>query len=227
MDDAEYMAKALAGLPADAPQPVAKGWLQYLTDFASGGLHGALKGTPQALPEWVDPVAGAMQNPNFNAALGMGAGPRWTTETLGMLKDAFSKGPLTSYPRIPGHTQQAVAGKAAQLGLHLEPKAPWTASYRTLKPPDTSLPIHSPLFKARNAAEQPAAMAEALKALPKALVTPPPALEQSLTEYARGNLNAKGVQKIFKDHGWGVNLQRGKYDFEAWDPTGKMHYLVP
>lgn len=52
-------------------------------------------------------------------------------------------------------------------------------------------------------------------------------LEGILTQYARGQLNSKQVQKAFKDKGWTVDLRRGRYDYEAFDPSGKAHYLQP
>jgi len=143
--DQELMANALAGLPATAPQPVAKGWLDYLKDFASGGVHGALKGTQHQLPAWADAPARVMQNPDFNAAVGMGA--RWTPKTIDMLKGHFAQGRPTGLPVIPGHSQQAVAVKAQELGLHTVPRKPFSGSYQELKPPDTSLPVQSPLYK--------------------------------------------------------------------------------
>lgn len=56
---------------------------------------------------------------------------------------------------------------------------------------------------------------------------PPPQLENALSEHARGNISAKEVQKIFKKEGWQVDMRRGRYDYEIFDPSGKAHYVVP
>ena len=56
---------------------------------------------------------------------------------------------------------------------------------------------------------------------------PPPQLENALSEHARGNISAKEVQKIFKKEGWTVDMRRGRYDYEVFDPSGKAHYVVP
>lgn len=125
-DDHELMAKALAGLPVSAPQPVAKGWLDYLTDFASGGLHGALKGTPQALPEWTDKPAAFFQDPDFNAALGMAGSPNWTKQQLDLVRKGFEGGRPVTMPVIEGRSPRAVQMQASRMGLLNEPKVAWT-----------------------------------------------------------------------------------------------------
>lgn len=55
----------------------------------------------------------------------------------------------------------------------------------------------------------------------------PSHLETALSDYARGNLTAKDVQRIFKQNGWQVDLRRGRYDFEAFDPSGRAYYITP
>lgn len=52
-------------------------------------------------------------------------------------------------------------------------------------------------------------------------------LEKHLTTYAQGKMTATEVQKKFKDAGWSVNLRGKASEIEAFDPTGKAHYLVP
>lgn len=55
----------------------------------------------------------------------------------------------------------------------------------------------------------------------------PEHLDNVVTEWARGNMTAKEVQKAFKKEGWTVDLRRGRYDVEAFDPSGKSHYITP
>lgn len=55
----------------------------------------------------------------------------------------------------------------------------------------------------------------------------PQALDNSLSSWAQGKSTAKEVQTIFKEHGWTVDLRRGRYDVEAFDPSGKAHYISP
>lgn len=52
-------------------------------------------------------------------------------------------------------------------------------------------------------------------------------LDNAVTSWAQGKLQAKEVQKIFKDKGWTLDLRRGRYDVEAFDPSGKAHYIQP
>jgi hypothetical protein len=56
---------------------------------------------------------------------------------------------------------------------------------------------------------------------------PPKVIEDALTNYSRGTMKSDDVQKVFKEHGWSVDLRRGRYDFEAFDPSGKAHYIAP
>lgn len=52
-------------------------------------------------------------------------------------------------------------------------------------------------------------------------------LNDAVTSWAQGKLTPKEVQKAFKDKGWSVDLRRGRYDVEAFDPSGKAHYITP
>jgi len=209
-DDQELMAKALAGLPATAPQPVAKGWLQYLQDFASGGLHGALKGTQQQLPAWTDKPAQFLQGENVNAALGM-AGAPWKPGAVDMLKALRAKNtPVKDIANELGVTKNSVVGKLDRLGL--------------TDPTNLGGDRKSPMaaFRTSTPRQQPTAPS-GISVVDRTALE----LEGMLTKYAQGKLKAPDVQKAFKDKGWRVDLRRGTYDFEAHDPTGKMHYLTP
>jgi hypothetical protein len=53
-------------------------------------------------------------------------------------------------------------------------------------------------------------------------------LEGITNLYSRGEFTAKQVQKEFKKRGWMINLRTpGGYGFEAYDPSGALHYLEP
>ncbi len=52
-------------------------------------------------------------------------------------------------------------------------------------------------------------------------------MENFVSEWAKGRMTAQQVQKEFKSRGWTADLRRGRYDVEAFDPTGKAHYLTP
>jgi hypothetical protein len=52
-----------------------------------------------------------------------------------------------------------------------------------------------------------------------------PELEGFLGHYAQGKMTAPQVQKEFKSRGWSVNLRGKSGEAEAFDPTGKQHYL--
>lgn len=52
-------------------------------------------------------------------------------------------------------------------------------------------------------------------------------LENFISEWAKGRMTAAQVQKEFKARGWTTDLRRGGSDVEAFDPTGKAHYLTP
>lgn len=65
-----------------------------------------------------------------------------------------------------------------------------------------------------------------LKAIRDYLRTPnlPEQLEQVLSSYAQGNMNASQVRDAFKKEGWGVGLRR-KNDVEVTDPKGKVYHI--
>jgi hypothetical protein len=52
-------------------------------------------------------------------------------------------------------------------------------------------------------------------------------LENLVTRWAQGKEMTKDVKKAFEDKGWTVDLRRGSSEVEAFDPTGKQHYLQP
>jgi phage-related minor tail protein len=52
-------------------------------------------------------------------------------------------------------------------------------------------------------------------------------LEDTVSEWAKGNMTAKEVQKVFKEKGWTTDLRKGRYGVEAYDPTGRHHILEP
>ena len=56
---------------------------------------------------------------------------------------------------------------------------------------------------------------------------PPPALQQALDAHARGQISAQDVQRAFKGSGWSVDLRRGRYENELFDPDGFAHYYQP
>lgn len=56
---------------------------------------------------------------------------------------------------------------------------------------------------------------------------PPQAIQDALTEYARGKMSAKEIQNLVKQKGWSIDMRKGKYDFELFDPSGKPHYVNP
>jgi hypothetical protein len=52
-------------------------------------------------------------------------------------------------------------------------------------------------------------------------------LENIVGRWAQGRMTAPEVQQEFKSRGWSVDLRRGRYDVEAFDPSGRVHYLAP
>jgi hypothetical protein len=59
------------------------------------------------------------------------------------------------------------------------------------------------------------------------LADPPAVLQDALTSLARGEISSKQVKKIFQKEGWQVDLRRGRYEYEAFDPDGKEHFIAP
>ena len=56
----------------------------------------------------------------------------------------------------------------------------------------------------------------------------PQHLEDALSAYVQGRMNAKQVQDTFRKSGWRINLRyRSHSDFQAHDPSGKEHYIQP
>jgi hypothetical protein len=56
---------------------------------------------------------------------------------------------------------------------------------------------------------------------------PPKALEDVVYDWASGKATPGDVRSVFKDHGWKVDLRRGRYDVEAYDPDGNTFYIQP
>lgn len=57
--------------------------------------------------------------------------------------------------------------------------------------------------------------------------TMPALLENAMTKHAQGKISTGDVKKLFAKHGWHIDMRRGGYDWEIFDPSGKAHYLTP
>jgi hypothetical protein len=64
---------------------------------------------------------------------------------------------------------------------------------------------------------------------PQPVFEPPSALQNALSDMARGNLTARQVQDLVRQQtpGWSVNLRGRTGEIEAFDPTGKAHWILP
>lgn len=54
---------------------------------------------------------------------------------------------------------------------------------------------------------------------------PPKALEDILGAFSMGQRKAKDVHKVFKKHGWSVDLRSQRNPIEVWDPDGNPHSI--
>lgn len=52
-------------------------------------------------------------------------------------------------------------------------------------------------------------------------------LNDVVSKWAQGKATAKDVQNEFKSRGWSVDLRKGRYDVEAFDPDGKQVFIQP
>ena len=55
----------------------------------------------------------------------------------------------------------------------------------------------------------------------------PEPIQNVLDAHARGNATASDVRKVLQPTGWSVDLRRGRYEYELFDPTGKQHFHAP
>jgi|SRR6516162_2893738 hypothetical protein len=58
-----------------------------------------------------------------------------------------------------------------------------------------------------------------------AAATPLPAsIEDALTSYDKGQLNAAGVRKVMTPTGWDIRFGRGRMEHQLIDPAGNYHW---
>ena len=55
----------------------------------------------------------------------------------------------------------------------------------------------------------------------------PEPIQNVLDAHARGKATASDVRKVLQPTGWSVDLRRGRYEYELFDPTGKQHFHAP
>lgn len=52
-------------------------------------------------------------------------------------------------------------------------------------------------------------------------------LENVVNQWAQGKAVPSDVRDAFTQRGWKVDLRKGRYDVEAYDPDGNVYYIQP
>ena len=106
--------------------------------FAQGGLVGVGQQAGMDMPGWVKTGADIAQNPDLNAAIGMGRGPSllgpWsnpeTVETFErMLKEGHS---YSEIAEVLGLSRDTVRGRAFNMGLNSKNKPGWNEQHENV-----------------------------------------------------------------------------------------------